>query len=149
MAHKKNGHQGFTLAEILIVSIVVFIFASVVVPRMVGFAKRSAGAEAIQMMTAIRGAAEKVYSMTKNYPIADIASTAGVAAPIRGNWETIGLQNFGASAKYNTSYYSDGSFYEVAISNSNGSIYFGDDGGGESFECNGIFKYDSTGRCTI
>jgi len=77
--------KGFTLAEILIVIVVLAVMASLVMPRFVGQTDKAAAAEAIGIMGAIHRALLQYHDENGSYPdnlanISSISDTLGISS---------------------------------------------------------------------
>ncbi len=89
----ENTKKGFTLVEVLIVVVIIAILASLIVPRMLAQTEKAKAAEALQMVGAIKRAAERYYDFHGNFGTVGSAiqsdPTAGYTGP--GRWENLGL----------------------------------------------------------
>ncbi len=65
--------RGFTLVEVLIVVVIIAILASLIVPRMLAQTEKAKAAEALQMVGAIKRAAERYYDFRGMFVIPSAA----------------------------------------------------------------------------
>ena len=91
---RSGSSKGFTLAEILIVIVVLAVMASLVMPRFTGQTDKAAAAEAIGIMGAIHRALLQFNDENGAYPannlqnITDITNTLGIdVSTVRFGWE--------------------------------------------------------------
>ncbi len=88
-----GSSKGFTLAEILIVVVVIAVMASLVIPRFTGQTDKAAAAEAIGIMGAIHRALLQYHDENGEYPTAltnmsDISDTLGIgSSTVKFGWE--------------------------------------------------------------
>lgn len=68
---KRTSRRAFTLAELLIVTVIIAILASLVVPRFTGQAQKAATAEAIGIMSAVHRALLQYHDEHDAYPALD------------------------------------------------------------------------------
>ncbi len=91
----KNMRKGFTLVEVLIVVVIIAILASLIVPRMLMQTEKAKAAEALQMIGAIKRAADRYYDFHGTYitPTYEIYADPAGAASAEGDWADLGLDD--------------------------------------------------------
>lgn len=158
--------KGFTLAEVLIVIIIIAVLGAIALPRYGAQTNKARVGEALNMMGAIRRGAEALFDATDSYTgddtgvINSLALTANTNGVVSGNWSKLGIS--GMDRKKSIFYAYDG-FYYPAVGNAVLSNYqicagyikgSGNEGTAcfyaaykrdgtrdERWECSGIFKY--------
>ena len=102
----KNRKKGFTLVEVLIVVVIIAILASLIVPRMLMQTEKAKAAEALQMIGAIKRAAERYYDFNGTY---DVPSVNIVSSPAgtSGDWADLGLTGIEKTKDWKYSYLRD------------------------------------------
>jgi len=84
--------KGFTLVEVLIVVVIIAILASLIVPRMLAQTEKAKAAEAIQMVGAIKRAAERHYDFQGSYNVTGNFLYTDPGGNTVGDWGELGLQ---------------------------------------------------------
>jgi len=69
--------KGFTLLELIIVIIVLAILASLAMPRYIRTTERARAAEALQMLTVLRGSMERYFARNQSYVGVSLATGIG------------------------------------------------------------------------
>ena len=102
----KNTKKGFTLVEVLIVVVIIAILAALIVPRMLAQTEKAKAAEALQVVGAIKRAAERYYDFrgTSVLPQGNIQSNPG-SGLVSGNWTDLGLSGIEKSKDWRYDYY--------------------------------------------
>ncbi len=100
----KNMKKGFTLVEVLIVVVIIAILASLIVPRMLLQTDKAKAAEALQIVGAIKRAADRYYdfSASSQYDTNDIVGGGGATALL--NFSELGLNGIEKSTSYRYEY---------------------------------------------
>ncbi len=110
----KNQKKGFTLVEVLIVVVIIAILASLIVPRMLMQTEKAKAAEAIQMIGAIKRAAERYYDFHGSYdaPSGTYIQSDPWGTPL-GDWADLGLTGIEKSKAWKYVYYGFHSYLSV------------------------------------
>ncbi len=153
-----NSRNGFTLVEVLIVVIIIAILASLIVPRMLMQTDKAKAAEALQMVGAIKRAAERYYDLHSTYLLpngsSEILSGGSFFAVSfwTGNWTDLGLSGIENSKNWTYHYTGQAASFQISISgsSSNQMVY---DSDMDNWTCNSPFKpVDSNAhpqKCTV
>ncbi|HNX68706.1 MAG TPA: prepilin-type N-terminal cleavage/methylation domain-containing protein [Candidatus Omnitrophota bacterium] len=92
----KRSSKGFTLIEVLIVVVIIAILASLILPRMTAQTQRARVAEGLQMVGAIKRAAERGGSVSGAYPAPNggyiYSSPSSWGGDTSEGWDGLGLQ---------------------------------------------------------
>jgi prepilin-type N-terminal cleavage/methylation domain-containing protein len=159
--------KGFTLVEVLIVVVIIAILASLIVPRMLMQTDKAKAAEALQMLGAMKRAAERAYDFHGGFNDGAYIFSDPAGGMISGDWGDLGLTGLDKSKDWSYEYSSYADYWYVQAWSADGvhNLYYVFDPigaccGGTSarpgvWGCDGtLFKnrYDSGGNvigCTI
>lgn len=144
--------KGFTLIEVLIVVVIIGVLAALVVPRMTAQVDRAKGAEALQMIGAIKRSLEGMYDLQGEYPNTSLNSIAGGFSI---GWDTVGLQAPALSKNWSYRVFGDHQSYAALASASGpGSVGYSANEIAHTYvwTCTGIFapmNGDATQGCKL
>ena len=163
----KNKRKGFTLVEVLIVVVIIAILASLIVPRMLMQTDKAKAAEALQMVGAIRRAAERYYDFNGSFIVPSGAAISSyIGSSTSGDWSDLGLSDITAKS-WAYGYHNTANSFQVWAAGPitdplNSYIHYDNSyttPGSVYWECNGVFKprvadvsgkpLQSTQGCTI
>jgi len=150
----KNPKRGFTLVEVLIVVVIIAILASLIVPRMLMQTEKAKAAEALQMVGAIKRAAERYYDFQGTYilpgDVFEVCSDPWDEGfdKNESSWQDLGLTGIDKSKNWKYRYYASvsGSTFQVEGRNDHTGDYVSYDSGGFdgsvdiNWQCQMVFK---------
>ncbi len=153
----KSTKKGFTLVEVLIVVVIIAILASLIVPRMLMQTDKAKAAEALQMIGAIRRAAERLYDFRSTWSptgaYVSIESSPFAGGTNAGDWSDLGLTGIEKSKDWGYEYQSDGASANIIVKSETDSYAMAYSSSSETWTCNTPFKYqdsaDPSKGCTI
>lgn len=89
----KRNSKAFTLAELLIVILIISILASLAIPRFFGQTEKARTSEAINMLGAIRRAQLNYYDANQDYAVIGDNCSSGIPLPNAPSFEkTLGIK---------------------------------------------------------
>jgi prepilin-type N-terminal cleavage/methylation domain-containing protein len=140
----KNISRGFTLIEILVVVVILAVLAAFTLPRMTGQVDKAKAGEALQIVGAIRRAAERRHDLTRSYSVPSGIIGGKIGEEANTNWKELGLDikpstNWGF--EYDA-YGSDPDYLDINVYDADGNrvINYMDDNGDMRWVCQSPFK---------